>query len=165
MEENKNDQIKLSKYLIFQMDDVQYAFKLAQIKEVIELPILTTVPSMKDYFMGILNLRGKVLSVIDLKSRIFNAKKLEKSKRVLLVVEINKHLIAGAVDSVCEVISIEESKIIYQKNDKLEERITKNASGPCPIHGVAKFSDRDMVLILDPEIVFNLEEVTDLIAA
>lgn len=165
MNDNKNDLVKLSKYLIFQMDEVQYAFKLAQIKEVIELPVLTTVPSMKEYFMGILNLRGKVLSVIDLKSRIFNSKQPDKSKRVLLVVEIDKHLIAGAVDSVCEVISIEESRIVYQKNEQTQERVTKVSSGPCPIHGVAKFNDRDMVLILDPEVVFNLEEVSDLIAA
>jgi purine-binding chemotaxis protein CheW len=100
------------KYLTFNLDNEEYGIGILKIKEIIGMMAITTVPQTPDFVKGVINLRGKVIPVMDLRLR-FSMEAIDYTERTcIIVVEIE----AGAgtiqigivVDSVAEVLSIKE---------------------------------------------------------
>ena len=99
------------KFLTFVLGEEIYGIEILKAREIIGLMDITTVPQTPDYMKGVINLRGKVIPVIDLRMK-FSMKKWERTQETcVIVVEVNSTSIGLIVDSVSEVSDITGAEI------------------------------------------------------
>ena len=103
------------KYLTFYMADEEYGIGIRKVKEIIGIMIITSVPQTPGYVKGVINLRGKVIPVIDLRLK-FGMESITYTERTcIIVVEISggdrKIQMGIVVDSVSEVLNIKQGEI------------------------------------------------------
>ncbi len=103
------------KYLTFSMADEEYGIGILKIKEIIGMMPITSVPQTPEFVKGVINLRGKVIPVVDLRLR-FGMEAIEYTERTcIIVVEIDGSsgtvMIGIVVDSVSEVLNIKGEDI------------------------------------------------------
>ncbi|MGY3805224.1 chemotaxis protein CheW [Pigmentibacter ruber] len=115
-----------NRYLCFSLGNEHFSIPLLQVKEVIGIPEFTTIPYTPNYFCGIMNLRGKVISVIDMRKKLSITTKGPEENSVI-VCDLDNITIGILVDSVDYVINIEKEKILPKpdmqssiKNDYIE---------------------------------------------
>lgn len=111
----KSMQEKEGKYLTFSLGDEEYGIGILQVKEIIGMMSITSVPRTPNFVKGVINLRGKVIPVVDLRLR-FSMKEAEYTERTcIIVVEIigntGEFVIGIVVDSVSEVLNINGDEI------------------------------------------------------
>lgn len=140
---NQNKGIK--KYLMFNLGGQKYAILLSTVKEVLALPNFTQVPSAPENVLGLINLRGKVVSAIDLKVCLnLEKKELDQIKRPsLIMIEIDSSPLAFLVDSIEEVISFDEQQI--EKMNSVTPTENNHFSG------VARSKGNEMILLINIE--------------
>jgi len=107
--------IKTGKYLTFILAEEEYGIGILKVKEIIGMMPITTVPRTPEFVKGVINLRGKVIPIIDLRLK-FNMDAIPYSDRTcIIVVEIDSDattvLIGIVVDAVSEVLNIREDEI------------------------------------------------------
>jgi len=107
--------IKTGKYLTFSLESEEYGIGILKVKEIIGMLPITSVPRTPKFVKGVINLRGKVIPVIDLRSK-FDMKSTSYNDRTcIIVVEIDASqstvLIGIVVDTVSEVLNIKEEDI------------------------------------------------------
>lgn len=149
------------KYLTFSLANEEYGIGILKIKEIIGMMPITTVPQTPSFVKGVINLRGKVIPVIDLRLR-FDMDGIDYTERTcIIVVEImgktGTVLIGIVVDSVSEVLNIKEEDIEDTPafGTKLDTEF---------IMGMAKL-DGGVKILLDIDRVLNAEDITALEAA
>ncbi len=103
------------KYLTFSMADEEYGIGILKIKEIIGMMLVTSVPQTPEFVKGVINLRGKVIPVVDLRLR-FGMESIDYTERTcIIVVEIKGEsgvvMIGIVVDSVSEVLNIKTEDI------------------------------------------------------
>jgi purine-binding chemotaxis protein CheW len=103
------------KYLTFSLAGEEYGIGILKVKEIIGMMSITRIPQTPDYVKGVINLRGKVIPVIDLRLK-FGLDVTEHTERTcVVVVEVSReggHVLMGCiVDSVSEVLNIRENEI------------------------------------------------------
>ncbi len=107
--------VKTGKYLTFSLEEEEYGIGILKVKEIIGMMPITSVPRTPEYVKGVINLRGKVIPVIDLRSK-FDMESIDYNERTcIIVVEIDSEsstvLIGIVVDAVSEVLNIKEDEI------------------------------------------------------
>ncbi len=103
------------KYLTFSMAGEEYGIGILKIKEIIGMMAITTVPQTPEFVKGVINLRGKVIPIVDLRAR-FGMDTIDYNERTcIIVVEIEGSagtvMIGTVVDAVSEVLNIKEEEI------------------------------------------------------
>ncbi len=106
---------KEGKYLTFSLADEEYGISILKIKEIIGMMPITTVPQTPEFVKGVINLRGKVIPVIDLRLR-FGMDSIDYTERTcIIVVEIDGSAgivqIGIVVDAVCEVLNVNDGDV------------------------------------------------------
>lgn len=114
-EEQRLIEQRSGKYLIFKMADSEYGISILKVKEIIGMLPVTPLPNALDYIKGVINLRGKVIPVIDLRLR-FDLPEIPHTDRTcIIVVEINSgagSFVSGiVVDGVTEVLHLDGENI------------------------------------------------------
>ena len=103
------------KYLIFILASETYGVEILKVREIIGQTEITAVPQMPDYVMGVMNLRGQIISVIDLKKKFGIESKTNAEQNCIIIVEIEKEHrkrnMGIIVDSVEEVLNIKAENI------------------------------------------------------
>lgn len=95
-----------SKFLTFQLKDEEYGLEILKVREIIGVMDITTVPRTPDYVKGVINLRGKVIPVIDLRLK-FGLNGADYGRRTcIIVVNVNEMEMGIVVDTVSEVMDI-----------------------------------------------------------
>jgi len=149
---------KEGKYLTFTMAAEEYGIGILKIKEIIGMMPVTTIPQTPDFVKGVINLRGKVIPVIDLRLR-FGMESIDYNDRTcIIVVEIEGEsgtvMIGIVVDAVSEVLNI--------KSEDIEETPTFGAKlNTDYILGMAKM-EGGVKILLDIDRVLSSEEITTL---
>jgi purine-binding chemotaxis protein CheW len=139
------------KFLTFILGDEVYGIEILKVREIIKLMDITTVPRTPDYLKGVINLRGKVIPIVDLRSK-FTMPEIEHTQETcIIVVEVNKTSIGIIVDSVSEVSNINSEEI--EDAPHLGQDIDTNF-----ILGLGKTKER-IVILLDIELVLSSEEL------
>ena len=95
----------------FRVGRETYGVPITSLHEIVRVPEITSVPDAPDYVEGVINLRGKIVSVVDLRKRFGKTASAVDRKNRILVVEHNGRLVGMIVDSASEVIKIPESEI------------------------------------------------------
>jgi purine-binding chemotaxis protein CheW len=146
---------KEGKYLTFSLAEEEYGIGILKIKEIIGMMPITSVPRTPDYVRGVINLRGKVIPVIDLRLRFNMPEKEYTDRTCIVVVEIGgqavEMIIGIVVDSVSEVLNI--------KTDEIEETPAFGTSLDTDyILGMAKI-EGGVKILLDIDTVLSSEEM------
>jgi len=106
------------KHLTFNLGDAEYAIEIKYVTEIIGIQKITGVPDMPEFVKGVINLRGKVIPVIDIRRRFgFEAREYDE-RTCINVVNINGVSVGLIVDSVKEVLDIPASQIDPAPNIK-----------------------------------------------
>jgi purine-binding chemotaxis protein CheW len=100
-----------NKYLIFSIGEERYGIRIQYVIEIIGIEDVTKVPDVPDYVKGIINLRGKVISVMDARLRFKKEEKLYDNRTCIIVINIDSITFGLIVDSVKEVASVDETDI------------------------------------------------------
>ena len=146
------------KYLTFTLAEEEYGIGILKIKEIIGMMPITTVPQTPEFVKGVINLRGKVIPVIDLRLR-FGMDAIDYTERTcIIVVEIEGEsgtvMIGIVVDAVSEVLNI--------KGDDIEDTPTFGTKlNTDYILGMAKM-EGGVKILLDIDRVLSAEEIADL---
>jgi purine-binding chemotaxis protein CheW len=95
----------------FQVGRETFAVPISQVHEILRVPHIAPVPEAPSHVEGVMNLRGKIISVVDLRKR-FGERNLERGKRSrVMVVEIDRRKVGLIVDSASEVLKLAPSQI------------------------------------------------------
>lgn len=106
MTDEKNLDDLNGRYLSFYIDDTFYGIELFHVTEIISIQPITFVPSLPVYIKGIINLRGKVVPVIDVRLKFGQEERPYDDKTCIIVVLVEDMQVGLIVDSVAEVVSI-----------------------------------------------------------
>ncbi len=148
--------IKTGKYLTFTLDEEEYGIGILKVKEIIGMMPITSVPRTPAFVKGVINLRGKVIPVMDLRVK-FDMEAISYTDRTcIIVVEIDSEegtvLIGIVVDAVSEVLNIQEEEI--EKTPAFGTKLNTDY-----ILGMAKTGGRVKIL-LNIDKVLSTEELT-----
>jgi len=111
VDEDDTEDTQANKYLFFRIGKESYGIGIRFIIEIIELQRISEVPEMPSYVKGVINLRGKVIPIIDLRLRFGMEERDYDDRTCIVVTEIERTLIGFIVDTVEEVMEIPEDKI------------------------------------------------------
>lgn len=145
-------------YLTFMLAEEVFAFDVAKVREILEFTPITKIPQTPDYMRGVINLRGGVVPVIDLRLNFGMSRTEETINTCIIVVEVSVNrepLVIGVLaDSVQEVVEMEPQQIEPppQIGISLKTEFIK---------GMGKV-DNDFVMILDIDKVFSSDELNDI---
>lgn len=99
------------KYLIFSIGNECYGIDIKYVTEIIGIEPITAVPELPNYIKGVINLRGKIIPVMDVRLRFKKEQKEYDDRTCIVVVEIGNINIGLIIDRVLEVVNIDESNI------------------------------------------------------
>ncbi len=102
---------KEGKYLTFALGHEEYGLEILGVREIIGLMDITGVPQMPEYVKGVINLRGKVIPVIDLRLKFGMARQDYTKETCIIVINVSNTLMGIVVDRVCEVLDISKENI------------------------------------------------------
>lgn len=116
---NTEDQI--IQWVTFHLDDETYGINVMQVQEVLRVTEITPVPGAPEYVLGIINLRGNVVTVLDIRMRFgLSPKEIDEASRIIIL-EAADQVIGILVDSVAEVVYLRTSEIESTPNVGNEE--------------------------------------------
>lgn len=142
-------------YLTFTLDQELFAVDVAKVREVLDYTVITKIPRTPEYMRGVINLRGSVVPVIDLRLKFGMSKTENKIDTCVIVLEIHldeETIILGALaDSVQEVFELEPDQI--DPAPRFGTRFKTDF-----LKGMGK-RDEKFIMILDIDKVFSTEEL------
>jgi len=150
--ELKNDSSELLQLVSFLIGNEEYAVDILYVQEINRMVQVTSVPNSPDFVDGVINLRGRVIPVIDLRTRLGMAKKDHDKNTRIIVVDINSKIVGFIVDAVNEVLRI--SKNITEAPPDLVTGVNSDY-----IKSVGKLEDRLLILLDLAKILSNEQEV------
>ena len=144
------------KYVTFKSGDEYFGLKIQYVNEIIVFQEITKMPESENYIKGLINLRGKIIPVIDVRLR-FKQEPFEYTDRTCIIVVNVKNIVVGLiVEQIAEVVEIQEENIIPSpsvgKADKSQNKY---------VYAIGKVGDQ-VKLLLDPDRLLNDEEITAL---
>ncbi|MBF0236108.1 MAG: purine-binding chemotaxis protein CheW [SAR324 cluster bacterium] len=150
------EDITQTQYLTFVLDSEEFALEIGKVREVLEVTSITKVPQMPGFMCGVINLRGSVVPVIDMRMK-FGLHQTEMTVNTcIIIVEIligkERTIIGAMVDSVKEVMEIEPSQI--QPPPKIGTKLDTEF-----IKGMGKHNEGFLIL-LDIDRVFSVDELS-----
>ncbi len=139
------------KFLTFVLSNEEYGIEILKVREIIGLMDITTVPQTPDYMKGVINLRGKVIPVIDLRMKFSIQEEEHTQETCVIVVEVNGASIGIIVDSVSEVVDINGEDI--ENSPRFSQGIDTSF-----IMGLGKVKEK-IIILLDIDTVLSSDEL------
>ncbi len=134
----------------FVIESEEFGVDILKVQEIIRTVDITRVPKSPEFVEGVINLRGKIVPVIDLRKRFGMMPKERDNETRIIVVELTDKVVGFLVDKVKEVIRVEKS--VIEPPPELTTSISSNY-----ITGVAKLQDR-LLILLDLNKVLSSDE-------
>ncbi|MDP4116618.1 MAG: chemotaxis protein CheW [Bacteroidota bacterium] len=154
LEVQKKENSELLQLVTFIVGNEEFAVDIILVHEIIRMIQITKVPNSPDFVDGVINLRGRIIPVINLRYKIGLEKKPTDKNTRIIVVEVNNNTIGFIVDSVREVLRIPES--ITEAPPELTTNINSNF-----IKSVGKLDDR-LIILIDIQKVISTEEQNEI---
>ena len=144
-----------NKYVTFKSGNECFGLKIEYVNEIIVYQEITEIPESEDYIKGLINLRGKIIPVIDVRIR-FKQEVMEYTDRTcIIIVNVNDMVVGLIVEKIAEVVEIKEEdilpppKVVIGGEDKLQNRY---------VYGIGKVGD-SVKLLLDPERILKDDDL------
>ncbi|KGM07328.1 Positive regulator of CheA protein activity (CheW) [Methylophaga thiooxydans] len=140
-------------WVTYQLEDEFYGINVMQVQEVLRLMEIAPVPGAPSYVLGIINVRGNVVTVIDTRARFgLSTKEPDESSRIVIV-EVSGHVIGMLVDSVAEVVYLRQSEIDTAPN--ISDDSSRFIQGVCN-------REKYLLILVDVNKLLNDEEISDI---
>jgi purine-binding chemotaxis protein CheW len=146
---SKNEFDELLQLVSFNLDEEEFGVDILKVKEINKMMQITRMPNSPNYVEGVINLRGRIIPVVDLRAKLGLEKKDYNKNTRIIVVEIADKTIGFIVDKVSEVLRI--PKNVTETPPELVSSVNSEY-----ITAVGKLEDR-LLILLDLNKVFNLE--------
>lgn len=143
------------KYLTFWLGEETYGIDIKVVIEIIGMHDITEVPEVPEYVRGIINLRGKIIPVVDMRLRFKRPFREYNDRTCIVVIEVEDVFIGLIVDGVAEVLTIAEENVVPPPKIKTSQNEY--------IRGIGKNKD-EVTLLLDWRKLFSRQD-TELIEA
>ncbi len=147
--QNQEEDTQKGRFLTFALGGESYGIEIQYVIEIIGTQPVTEVPELPPYIRGIINLRGKIVPVMDVRLRFKKQFKEYNDRTCIIVIDIKEVSIGLIVDSVSEVISIPDSDIV--------EPPEMSKAGNKYVRGIGKING-EVKLLLDCERMLNDED-------
>lgn len=146
--------VQRGKYMTFKSGNEYFGLEIRYVIEIIQLQAITMIPETEDYIKGIINLRGKVIPVIDVRLR-FKQEPFEYNDRTcIIVINVKSTVVGLIVEKIAEVVEIKEKNILpppkIGRADKTHNKY---------VYGIGKIGD-SVKLLLDPDKLLNDEDMS-----
>lgn len=145
-------------YLTFKLSDEVFALDVAKVREILEITNITKVPQTPDFMRGVINLRGSVVPVIDMRLKFGMSETEQTVNTCIIVAEVNMDgdttVLGALADSVQEVVEMEPESI--EAAPHIGTKLNTDF-----IKGMGKLDSR-FVMILDIDKVFSSDELSEL---
>lgn len=148
------------KFLMFFLNTEYYGIPILKVNEIIGLMEVTQVPRTPDFMKGVINLRGKIIPIIDLRLKFNMPERAYDEQTCIIIVEIpiqgQKSFIGVVVDKVAEVVNIQcaDVELPPQYGQEFENNF---------LTGIGKVKDK-VIMLLEIEGIINCQELVNLIA-
>lgn len=147
------------KFLMFFLNQEYYGIPILKVNEIIGVMDITPIPRTPEYMRGIINLRGKIIPVMDLRVKFSMSERAYDEQTCIIIVEIpihgHTHFIGIIVDKVAEVVSIYGSQIELPPQYGQEDENDF-------LTGVGKVKDK-VVMLLEIESIINCQEMINMV--
>jgi len=140
-------------WVTYQLEEETYGINVMQVQEVLRITEIAPVPGAPTYVIGIINLRGNVVTVIDTRSRFGLMSKESDEQSRIIIVEVNGNVIGMLVDSVAEVVYLHQSEIDTAPS-------VSNDDSSRFIQGVCS-RDENLLILVDVDKLLTEEEISD----
>ena len=137
-----------SQYLTFGIDEEEYAISILKVKEIIEMKKITKIPNLPEYIKGIINLRGNIIHIIDIREKFGMSIREYDKFNVIIIVEAAEKTLGIIVDQVKDVLSIDKKAI--QPPIDFEGTIDN-----VYVEGMAKVGERLVVIVDIDKMLMN----------
>ncbi len=142
-----------SQYVTFSIGDEFYGVNATKVHEIIGMTKITHVPNSMNYMKGIINLRGSVVPVVDMRLKFVMEEIAYSEQTIIIIVEIKGRLFGMIVDSVSDVIAISENSI--QDTPHFSTKIETDF-----ISGIGNKNDQ-LIIMLDVDRILTNEEILE----
>lgn len=133
----------MEQILVFTIDDKKYAVPIESVVEIVVLHAITKLPDMPHCIAGMINLRGKLVPVMDIRDRLYNIDTILNDRKCMVIVENNNDEVAFIVDEVKEVVAL---------TDAIEVSDTTSAEDKY-IKAIVTYGDETYLVLNIPEIL------------
>ena len=143
------------RWVTFRLENEKYGINVMQVQEVLRVTEIAPVPGAPNYVLGIINLRGNVVTVIDTRSRFgLMSTEMDDSTRIVII-EAEEQVVGILVDSVAEVVDLKASEIETAPNVGTEDSAKF-------IQGVASH-DNELLILVDLNKLLSDDEWADML--
>ena len=149
---DENEDTVANRYLTFRLNDEDYGVEIEYVTEIVCIPKITEVPDLPDFVKGVVNLRGQVIPVLDLRTKFHMEPREYDAKTCVIVIHLDKMFIGLIVDTVQDV------REILPENVSPAPHLS-NAPASRYILGLGKVGEAVNIL-LDVKKILSEEEVT-----
>ncbi len=135
----------------FNLDSEEFGVDIGVVQEIVRMPEITKVPRSPEFVVGVVNLRGKIIPVVDLRKRFgLPASDATKSTRIIIV-SVRSRTLGMIVDGVSEVLRLDSSAV-----EPTPEMVATSIDASF-LKGIAKLEGR-LLILLELDLVLNQEE-------
>ena len=143
------------KYMTFKSGNEYFGLKIQYVEQIIGFQTITAIPETEDYIKGLINLRGKIIPVIDVRLR-FKQEPFDYNDRTcIIVINVKSTMVGLIVEKIAEVVEIREENILPPPSIGRAEKQAQNKY----VYGIGKVGDT-VKLLLDPDKLLNDEDLS-----
>ena len=155
-DEKKVKAVNVFQMVVFRIGDEEFGVDISQVIEISRMRDITHIPDAPGFIKGVINLRGKVITVIDI-AKQFGLNLVDESSKTsrIVIVEIGDQMLGLIVDEVPEVLRMAENDIVPAP-ETIQTAIKKDY-----IRGVGKLEDR-LIILVDINNILSGQEIDDL---
>jgi purine-binding chemotaxis protein CheW len=139
------------KFLTFFVNKEEFGIEIRHVTEIIGIQTITEVPDMPHYIKGVINLRGKVIPVMDVRLRFGVEERVYDDRTCIIVINIDEQPVGLIVDRVSEVLDIPKSEVEPPPN-------VKRGESSRFIKGMGKVEDRVKILLNEYQLLFDFNK-------
>ncbi len=140
-------------FMTFQIADECYGIAITYVQEIVGIQSITAVPETEDYIRGLINIRGKIIPVIDVRVRLKQPPREYTDRTCIIVTGVKSTVVGLIVDEIAGVITVDEKEIILPPS--LSQSTAANSKY---VFGLARV-DNEVKLLLNPEKLIRDEDV------
>lgn len=134
--DNKNKEKKITQYIVVQIGSEKYGIDISYVDNIVRMQKITRVPKAQEYFKGIINLRGEIVPVMSIRTKMgLDNDEFTNATRIIILKIEEKGSLGVIVDEVCEVVNLSEDEI---ENNNINSSHVKDSF----INGIGKSGDQ-----------------------
>ena len=152
-EEMLEEDTQKGQFMTFQVGKEFYGISISYVNEIIMMQPITSVPEVKDYIKGLINLRGKIIPVIDVRIRFKMEPKEYTDRTCIIVINVKSTVIGLIVEKIAEVDTIQDDDIVPPPSLGRKESEQNKY-----VYGLARTGDA-VKLLIDPEKLIRDDDI------